>query len=190
MGASQVPVLRHRAPTDGHPANIAEQCVGPVPTREWAWPTSSRKVSSLKFSLPAPENHAARAAVRGDAGSERGSTGELPTGQGCRSRTRSSVATNPSVPSAERWSRGAGARSIEPHPWEPIFSSGTACSRKQHVVQGEVWRRGRGDERRSFFMRTCMAESGFRTLQANADFPSATLPAHSKPLSAPPLTSG
>src|ERR1700730_3173576 len=53
--------------------------------------------------------------------------------------------------------------------WEPIFSSGTACSRKPHVVQGEVWRRGRGDERRNFFMRTCMAESGFRTLHANAD---------------------
>ena len=53
-----------------------------------------------------------------------------------------------------------------------------------------VWRHGRSDERRNFFMRTCMAGSGFLTLRANADFPSATLPARSKPLSAPPLTSG
>ena len=52
------------------------------------------------------------------------------------------------------------------------------------------WRHGRSDERRNFFMRTCMAASGFPRLHANADFPSATLPAHSKPLSASPLTSG
>jgi hypothetical protein len=61
---------------------------------------------------------------------------------------------------------------------------------KQRGIQREAWRRGRSDERRNFFMRTCMAASGFLTLHANADFPSATLPAHSKPLSAPPPTSG
>ena len=73
---------------------------------------------------------------------------------------------------------------------ERISSSSTAYSRKQHGVQREVWRHGRSDERRNFFMRTCMAGSGFLTLHANADFPSATLPAPSKPLSVPPLTSG
>src|SRR5216684_1194812 len=73
---------------------------------------------------------------------------------------------------------------------EHIFSSGTVYSRKQHGVQREVWHHGRSDERRNFFMRTYMAGSGFLTLHANADFPSATLPAHSKPLLAPPLTSG
>jgi AraC family transcriptional regulator len=45
-------------------------------------------------------------------------------------------------------------------------------------------------ERRNFFMRTCMAASGSLTLHANVHFPSATLPAHSKHLSASPLTNG
>src|SRR4029077_19038963 len=73
---------------------------------------------------------------------------------------------------------------------EHIFSSSTVYSRKQAGVRREGWHRGRSDERRNFFMRTCPAGSGFLTLHVNADFPSATLPAHSKPLSAPPLTSG
>ena len=63
-------------------------------------------------------------------------------------------------------------------------------SRKQPGLQREVWPHGRGDERRNFFMRTRMAVSGFPRLPANADFPSATLPAHSKSLSASPLTNG
>src|SRR5438309_3631464 len=73
---------------------------------------------------------------------------------------------------------------------EHIFFSGMVYNKKNHRVQTEVWRHGRSDEPRNFFMRTCMAGSGFLTLHANADFPSATLPAHSKPLSAHQLTSG
>ena len=39
-------------------------------------------------------------------------------------------------------------------------------------------------------LRTCMAGSGFPKLHANADFPSAILPGHSKLLSVSPRTSG
>src|SRR6266481_2872240 len=73
---------------------------------------------------------------------------------------------------------------------EHILSSGMVYSQKKHGVQKEVWRHGRSAEPRNFFMRTCMAASGFLRLHANADFPSATLPAHSKHLSASPLTNG
>src|SRR5258707_10365324 len=59
---------------------------------------------------------------------------------------------------------------------EHILSSGMVYSRKQHDVQREVWRHGRSDEPRNSFMKTCMAGSGFLTLHANADSPSATLP--------------
>jgi hypothetical protein len=74
--------------------------------------------------------------------------------------------------------------------WERILSSSTAYSRKQQgLPRGDV-HHGRRDEPASFFTKTCMAASGSLTLHANADSPSATLRAHSKPLSAPPLTSG
>ena len=56
---------------------------------------------------------------------------------------------------------------------ERISSSSTAYSIRQHGSQREAWRHGRSGERRNFFMRTCMAGSGFLiSLHANADFPS------------------
>src|SRR6266404_4944959 len=73
---------------------------------------------------------------------------------------------------------------------EHILSSVMVYSRKQHGVQREVWRHGRSDERRNFFMRTCMAASGSPRLHVNADFLRVTLHVHSKHLSASPLTNG